>query len=118
VEGQWRGPAEYVLKRGAKETVMADKMELRLWTRVTVTVLLVGGMLIAAKWMPLPGLDMAAYGDFVRTCSSGNSISFIGLMFACPEPMLMHKELGASALLGSVAILAFVVMRLRRCFSN
>ena len=85
--------------------------ECRRWKRVAVSIAVVGLILTAGKFLMVPGIDAVEAIDACRSANSG----FIGFPFyVCPAPMLPHQELLISPLLGSVAVLAFVAIWLRR----
>jgi hypothetical protein len=89
----------------------------RYWRPVAITTSALGLLLIAGKWVPLPMVSGQSFIETIETCKNGLS-GFYDLFISCPQPMLLHKELGGTALLGSVAILVFLALWLRRRMTN
>jgi hypothetical protein len=96
---------------------MPTGFEKRLWNRVAVIFAAVALILMVGKFLPLPGTAVAEMMEACRTGSTG-PIGLFHVMYACPGPMLPHKELLMPPLLGSVAVFALFAIWLRRRLTN
>lgn len=91
---------------------LPNGLELELWKRVAVTFIVVSLILMVGKVMPLAGV---AIMDTLHVCHfAGGGVGFLPLMYSCPGPMVPHQEVLITPHLGSVAVIAFFAIWLRR----
>ena len=98
---------------------MVSGLERRFWKRVAISFAAVSLLLVLGKLLPLPGIPSEIFAETIRVCRTGIT-GLIGIpwLYVCHGPMLPHKELLETPLLGSVAILAFLAIWLRRRLTN
>lgn len=93
-------------------TMLPKGLELQIWKRIGIVFVTLSLVLIVGKVVPLPGV---AIKDTLHTCHfGGGGVGFLPLLYSCPGPMVPHKELLMTPLLGSVAVIAFFAIWLRR----
>jgi len=101
------------------ETMAQTTVTKRLWGRFAVSAAIVGVVLAIGKAIPVPGIDPDALAATIRLCTTGTGLTLwhIGdpVCTVAPPP---HKQLGGQALLGVAALLAFLILSVRRLLAR
>lgn len=99
--------------------MMVPGLERQLWQRVGISFMAVSLLLLMGKFLPVPGISGEVVVETMKICQPGHG-GFIGfpMIYVCHGPMLPHKELLITPLLGSVAVVAFFAIWLRRRVMN
>ena len=101
------------------KTMAQTTVTKRIWRRIAVSAAIVGVALAIGKAIPVPGIDPDALAATIRLCTTGigPALWHIG-DFICADAPPPHKQLGGQALLGVAALLAFLILSVRRLLAR
>lgn len=99
------------------ETMAQTTVTKRIWRRIAVSAAIVGVVLAIGEAIPVPGIDPDALAATIRLCTTGPAWWHIG-DFICADAPPPHKQLGGQALLGVAALLAFLILSVRRLLAR
>jgi len=86
-----------------------------MWMRFVVGLAIVGGLLTVGKWVPLAGIEMMSIANTIQFCTSdGQPFMWPSPVFECAGQQPLHSQVGGQALLGSVALVTFIALSVRR----
>ncbi len=100
------------------ETMVLTTVTKRLWRRIAVSAAIVGAVLAIGKTIPVPGIEPEALAATIRLCATGMGATLLHVEdFVCTAPP-PHKQLGGQALLGVAAMLACLILSVRRLLAR
>ncbi len=118
IPSAWAERRRWYIKLRCVEMIVACS-ERQLWRRVAASFVVVSLLLLIGKFLPVPGITGEAIAEIMAVCQAGHG-GYIGfpVIYVCHGPMLPHKELLATPLLGSFAIVLFFAIWLRQRLTN